>query len=291
MKTKVITGVALGIFFACAILMLPKIFIPFFMCGLVIYALNEYYGILRSTGLNPARLIGYFFSCFLIIGTYILVNKTPIENALALSNFESSVLAAAIITFFLREMAIPNNTKITQNLSTEVFGVFYIAFLLNFILKLGFMFRVPGDALSAFPQGGRMLLLYGIATVKFSDAGAYFTGKYFGRHKLLPRVSPKKTWEGVAGGLVAAIVTSLIICKFNDFTFGTLKFSLVDALILPILLTFAGLAGDLCESMLKRDTGIKDSSADLPGMGGILDVLDSLITSLPILYIYVVYFV
>ncbi|MDA3798632.1 MAG: CDP-archaeol synthase [Kiritimatiellae bacterium] len=291
MRTKVITGVALGIFFACAILFLPKIFIPFFMCGLIIYALNEYYGILRSTGLTPARLIGYFFSCLLIVGTYLIVNKTPMENGLILSNFESSVLAAAIITFFLREMAIPNNTKITQNLATEVFGVFYIAFLLNFILKLGFMFRVPEDALSALPQGGRMLLLYGIATVKFSDAGAYFTGKYLGKHKLLPRVSPKKTWEGVGGGLVFAIVTSLIVCKLTNFSFGSLEFSLLDAFILPVLLTFAGLAGDLCESMLKRDTGIKDSSKDLPGMGGILDVLDSLITSLPILYIYVIYVV
>jgi len=290
MKTRLFTAIPMGVFFACTILFLPSIFIPIFMCALVVYALNEYYSILRSTGLNPARLIGYVFSVLLIAGTYYLLKQTPVENGLRFSNFETSILAAMIITFFLREMTIPDNKKMTTNLASEIFGVFYIAFLMNFILKILFMFRVEGD-IGAIPDGGRMLLLYGIAAVKFSDAGAYFTGKYFGKHKLLPRVSPKKTWEGVAGGLLAAIVTSLIICKCNDFTFGTLTFTLADALILPILLTFAGLAGDLCESMLKRDSGIKDSSNHLPGMGGILDVLDSLITSLPILYIYVVYVV
>jgi phosphatidate cytidylyltransferase len=290
MKTRLVTGISMGVFFACTILFLPSIFIPLFMSALIIYALNEYYNILRSTGLNPARLIGYIFSVLLIAGTYYLLQQSPMENGIRLSNFETSVLASMIIAFFLREMTIPDNKKMTTNLATEIFGVFYIAFLMNFILKILFMFRLAGDT-STIPQGGRMLLLYGIAAVKFSDAGAYFTGKYLGRHKILPRVSPKKTWEGLAGGLAASIVTSLLICKFNDFTFGTLRFSLIDALILPFLLTFAGLAGDLCESMLKRDSGIKDSSNNLPGMGGILDVLDSLITSLPILYIYVVYVV
>lgn len=120
------------------------------------------------------------------------------------------------------------------------------------------------------------LLLGFMATIWISDSAAYFTGRSFGKHKLAPRISPNKTWEGVAGALVAVLLYGLIW----DFWF--IEESLAAKLI-PLLLFMAilGIIGDLYESLMKRQAGVKDSGNILPGHGGILDRIDALTSSLP----------
>ena len=133
---------------------------------------------------------------------------------------------------------------------------------------------------------GRMLIIYLGFVVKMGDVGAYFAGRAFGRHKLLPRISPKKTWEGLFGGIAASVITSLVFFLCAGGRLGVVAMSWCDALLLGALLPVVGGVGDMFESLLKRAAGAKDSGTIIPGMGGILDVLDSLLFGAPVLYAY-----
>ena len=131
------------------------------------------------------------------------------------------------------------------------------------------------------PNIGPKLVFFLLLVVWLGDAGAYYIGKRFGRHKLSPRISPKKTVEGGIGGLVTAIITAVVI----HFTFFP-EFPLVHAVIGGVVLSVAGVIGDLAESMWKRSAAVKDSGALIPGHGGFLDRFDSVFFTAPLLYVY-----
>ena len=119
---------------------------------------------------------------------------------------------------------------------------------------------------------------------KFSDVGAYVIGSLFGRHKMIPRISPGKTWEGFAG----AILTSLAISVALTYFMGTAsrRSRLTDSIVLGLLLPLVSVVGDLAESVVKRDASIKDSGRSIPGIGGALDLIDSILFTAPVLYFY-----
>ena len=117
-----------------------------------------------------------------------------------------------------------------------------------------------------------------IITVKSCDIGAYFTGRYLGRHKWVPSISPAKTWEGLAGGITLAIIVASIFAAFTDII------PLLWAPLFGVAVALAGQLGDLLESMLKRDAGAKDSASLIPEFGGVLDLLDSVIGAAPVAY-------
>ena len=124
-----------------------------------------------------------------------------------------------------------------------------------------------------------------IALVKISDSCQYFVGSRFGRRKLAPLLSPGKTWEGAVGGILLGIVLGPLV--FTALLYGSsgLKPTLfVPWMIYALLVSTVGIVGDLAESLLKREAGVKDSSTWLPGLGGILDVLDSLLLAAPVAY-------
>jgi phosphatidate cytidylyltransferase len=120
-----------------------------------------------------------------------------------------------------------------------------------------------------------------LLVVWLGDSGAYYVGKRFGRHKLSPRISPKKTIEGLIGGMTASVITALVI-KFTFFE----EMPLHHAVIAGVILSIAGVIGDLAESMWKRSAAVKDSGTLLPGHGGFLDRFDSILFTAPILYCY-----
>ena len=155
---------------------------------------------------------------------------------------------------------------------------FYTLFPVLFVgLPLGYLVRlrgIPGEL-------GQDLLLLLFVCVILADTAAYYVGTTWGRHPMAPRLSPKKTWEGAAGALVASLIGALIA----HFWFYQ-RLPLEHALILGLVLGVAGILGDLAESLVKRATGVKDSSRLLPGHGGLLDRTDSLLFSGPILYYY-----
>jgi phosphatidate cytidylyltransferase len=133
------------------------------------------------------------------------------------------------------------------------------------------------------PFGRDWLLLALLATFA-GDTGAYFTGITVGRHKMAPAISPKKTWEGFGGGAVAAIGATVAV-----YALGAMQFDVAKALVLGAAIAVVGPLGDLAESMLKRGMGVKDASGLIPGHGGFLDRLDSLLFVVPVVYFFAVW--
>lgn len=143
-------------------------------------------------------------------------------------------------------------------------------------LLSGSLIRLRND----FPEGWK-LVFFLLLVVWLGDSGAYYVGKKFGKHKLSPVISPKKTVEGMAGGIATSIITAIVI----HFTFFP-KFPLHHAVIAGVILSAAGVIGDLAESMWKRSAAVKDSGTLIPGHGGFLDRFDSILFTAPILYCY-----
>ena len=135
------------------------------------------------------------------------------------------------------------------------------------------------------PQYGEYLTLFMIITVWVSDTGAYFCGRFLGRHKLNVEVSPKKTWEGAVGGTLLAVGAAVLMAHL--FLSNTL--TVKTAVILGLLIAIVGQVSDLAESVIKRSTGVKDSSNLLPGHGGFLDRFDSYLLLAPLFYYVVLY--
>jgi phosphatidate cytidylyltransferase len=152
-----------------------------------------------------------------------------------------------------------------------VFPVVFLGLPLGYAVALR---AVPGE-------NGSDLILLLIVCVTFADSAAYYAGRAFGRHRMAPTISPKKTWEGAAGALAGSLAGAALA---HVWFFQRLRWE--HAAALALLLGAAGMLGDLAESMIKRATGVKDSSALLPGHGGVLDRMDSLLFSAPVLYYY-----
>lgn len=163
------------------------------------------------------------------------------------------------------------------NVSVTLFGVAYVAGLLSFLVLIRELPHVIGGE---YVQAGTWVIMI-FVVIWICDTAAYFVGLYFGKHKLFPRVSPKKTMEGAVGGFVFAIL-SAVVCQ-QTFVKGL---SLQDALIIGVIIGSAGQLSDLVESLFKRDAGIKDSSKLIPGHGGILDRFDSEMLVAPLVYVY-----
>jgi phosphatidate cytidylyltransferase len=181
------------------------------------------------------------------------------------------LLFSGLLVFFVLQIFQKNNEKIeTDSLLKAVFGLIYVAFLFGFLIKL----RIR-------PEGEKYILFLFLGTWG-TDTGAYFLGKYFGRHKLLPQISAKKTVEGLVGGFLGGIIAMILANGWLDL------FPLPECFILAFVIGFLAQIGDLSESVLKRSFSVKDSGKFLPGHGGILDVADSLLFTSPGLYYYLI---
>jgi phosphatidate cytidylyltransferase len=152
------------------------------------------------------------------------------------------------------------------------------------------IFAVWFGLVALFLAFGWWFLLTLMATIWFADIGAYFTGKALGKHKLAPRVSPGKTWEGAIGGVLAATVWVLLSIQWQG-SFGAVladHYPVVAVTLIVVFLAALSIVGDLFESLLKRRAGVKDSSRLLPGHGGILDRIDALLPVVPVVYLLIV---
>ncbi len=172
----------------------------------------------------------------------------------------------------------------TSNLALSCFAVLYVGGLMGFLVQL----RLLGSGTSGnHARLGMLALVSMITIVKFSDIGQYTAGRKFGARKLAPKISPGKTWEGVLGGMLFAILGGFITMWLARTIGVGANFRISVALLLyPLAIAAFGIVGDLAESLLKRDAGVKDSSTWLPGFGGVLDLLDSLLGAAPVAYLF-----
>lgn len=186
----------------------------------------------------------------------------------------------ALLFFFFAFLALfLFHFKKTEGALSEValcnLGLIYLAFPLGLLLAI--LYGIP------LHQEGRWWVGYLIVVTKMTDTAAYFIGKRFGKRKFSPVISPKKTLEGAIGGFLAAVITSLLFSLFSEKNIFDLSFG--TALLLGGILGVFSQVGDLSESLLKRDAKVKDSST-LPGFGGVLDTVDSLLLNIPILFFF-----
>lgn len=205
----------------------------------------------------------------------------PLCLAVALFILAAFVLEQLSVEFgvFVTLLVIPGWYVLSHPKLEEALPSSAIAVLATLYVGMlgGSIIRLRGD----FPEHGPKLVFFLLIVVWIGDAGAYYTGKSLGRHKLSPLISPKKTVEGGIGGLCTSVVAAVVI----HFTFFP-AFPLVHAVIAGFILSACGIVGDLAESMWKRSAEVKDSGTLIPGHGGFLDRFDSIFYTAPILYTY-----
>ncbi|MEK6325733.1 MAG: phosphatidate cytidylyltransferase [Acidobacteriota bacterium] len=245
---------------------------PYFFVALtavaIILALREFYSLASKVGCKPEALPGYVAG---LVVTASFVFEEPALTVAAVAALTIAALAAAMLH--------PDDMKNSLvSVSATVFGVIYVALLASCLVGVR---MIPDAPRTGAPHIAAKLLTTFFAIVMMTDTGAYYTGRTIGRHKLAPRVSPGKTIEGAIGGFVMAVVTALL-CKLMFFH----QIPATHALVLGATIGAIGQIGDLAESMLKRAAGVKDSGALLPGHGGVLDRVDSLLFCAPVLYYY-----
>jgi phosphatidate cytidylyltransferase len=241
-------------------------------------ALWEFYGMLDHRSLPNFKVTGMICGTVMLVGSFYYFAKIgPAQSY----DFETAVLLFFLLTVFARQMfARLRHDEPLQTMAYTLFGLLYVLWLFNFITKI--VYVMPRTSSGAVT--GQFYVLYLIAVTKFSDMGAYLTGSVIGRHLMVPHISAKKTWEGFFGALVFALLCSLALFKLMPGHLSVLTWT--HATILGLLLGFAAVIGDLAESIIKRSTGVKDSGNLLPGIGGALDLLDSLLFTAPLLFFY-----
>jgi phosphatidate cytidylyltransferase len=243
---------------------------------LALTGLVEFYGIVEKRGLVCFKWWGVAGGVLLMVGTFLnLTGKIGTSGTPSrVNDFETSFLILFVLGLCLRQLFSLTNPAGIMSISTTLFGLMYVPWLLNFIQKINFF---PGIE-------GPYYLLYFVLITKFSDTGAYTVGSLFGKHKMIPRISPGKTWEGFAGAILLSTLASVVFVRL--FGSHMLGMNFTHAIFLGIILGLAAVVGDLIESLFKREAGIKDSGKFFPGIGGILDLLDSLLFNAPIMYLY-----
>src|SRR5437762_4511004 len=241
-------------------------------------SLWEFYGMLDHRGLPNFKVTGMVCGAVMLCGSFYYFSHFGLARSY---DFETAVLLLFLLTVITRQMfARLRADEPLQTMAYTLFGLLYVLWLFNFMTKI--LYVVPRS-----PEGavmGQFYVLYLLAVTKFSDMGAYLTGSVIGRHQMIPHISPKKTWEGFFGALAFSLLASLGMWKLMPGHLSAL--SLTHAVVLGLLLGFAAVIGDLAESIIKRSTGVKDSGSFLPGIGGALDLVDSLLFTAPLLFFY-----
>lgn len=251
------------------------------MVFLAITGLAEFYGIAAKRDLVCFKGWGIFGGALLMVGTFLeLTGLIGTQGSPArVNDFETSFIILFVLGLCLRQFFSRSNTAGIIAISTTLFGLMYVPWLLNFIQKINFFPFPPG-----MEGNGKYYVLYFIIVTKFSDSGAYAVGSLIGRHKMIPRISPGKTWEGFVGAIVVSTFASVLFTHF--FQKRLYGMNWMHAVVLGIVLSVCAVVGDLIESLFKREAGVKDSGQLFPGIGGILDLLDSLLFNAPIMYLY-----
>lgn len=233
--------------------------------------LFEFFTLTKKLELKADASIAYIGAAFFFVAfLFDAPRNAPDLLIMTLAAF----LILVLITQMFRFQA--DFSKMLTGIGATILGVLYVAFLGGFIVSMRVGFNE-----TTVPFLSTKLIGFFFLIVMGADVGAYFVGKNFGKHKLVPKISPGKTWEGAFGGIVFSSVFAAI-ATYTFFPELPYKISIP----LAIVMTVIGVLGDLAESAMKRGAGAKDAANILPGHGGLLDRLDSLLFNAPILYYF-----
>lgn len=248
------------------------------LTGIGLKALSEYFALMRARGVAVFHKTGLGCAALYYAALFLAQGRSPGETAGA--GVEAATLVMFLIAVFARQMTRAADHDPVSAIAFTVFGLLYVTWMFGFLAKI--LFLPP-----PLPDGsktGQWYVLFALVVTKFSDMGAYVFGSLFGRHAMAPGISPKKTWEGFAGAILSALIGALWVYGLAGDNMHALR--LEDAVVLGAGLGAAAVAGDLAESILKRGALAKDSGGAVPGIGGALDLVDSLLFTAPLFYFY-----
>lgn len=246
--------------------------------------LREFYRLASACGAFPFTLFG-------IIGgpLYLLALEWDLSGGSSAAGLPLEaadlVLSLVILGSMLLQLTRRTNETALSSVGMTIFGVLYCSYLPGYILTMRHM---AFDA-AVWPMHGVEFIIVCIFVSKVSDVGALMTGSRWGRTKLIPRLSPGKTWEGAIGGLIFSILL-LQLMAWTDPELSLNRLGTGVLILLSVLLAVGGLAGDLIESCFKRNSLMKDAGTGVPGFGGLLDLTDSLIVTGPLMYYFLLLF-
>lgn len=275
MTLRITTALVFGVFFFSLLWFGDRPWAPWTYLAVMAIAIGmgvrELTLMARARGFNPFPTSGILVGWGILVHFFLATgNQDPLPLWL--------VFAAGILLIHFGALFF--DSKLEEALPSQAItwlGALYLGFGLGFQQKL---FMLQGS----LPRTGSRVILALFIITWFGDSAAYFVGTFFGKHKLAPRVSPKKSWEGALGNLGGNLLGAFLMI----FTVCT-EWTVVDAVALGLMLGVAGQLGDLVESSWKRSAGVKDSNVhgvSIPGHGGLLDRVDSLVFAAPVLYAY-----
>lgn len=240
------------------------IFFLIFVLGVALISFYEFSALVKNKSTEPLTFLGLIAVAAIVLNVYF--------------NWMDFYLLATIISLLLLVFELYHQkSSAILNLGVTFLGIFYIGLFASSILGIRELYKF---SYQLYAQGGFLIIAI-FVTIWICDSAAFFLGTAFGKHKLFPRVSPKKSWEGAIAGFVFALLTMIAAQMFVlDFL------SFTDAIVIGGLVGTIGQIGDLIESLIKRDAEVKDSSTLIPGHGGVFDRFDSLLFTSPFIYFY-----
>ncbi|MBF0478592.1 MAG: phosphatidate cytidylyltransferase [Candidatus Omnitrophica bacterium] len=268
--------------------MLKRIFSSFIIIPLIIAGLfNKWFFLLLILIFTVGGLYEFFYLAKkkgipiydytgILIG--VLIPLTTFFRFQPTKGWELLFIVLVLGTVFILQFRRKDNNNALIGISTTLFGILYVSWLFSFTIKVRFLMADVSD------WAGLRLLAFVLLVTKFGDVGALLIGKVLGKHPLLPTVSPKKTIEGGLGGLLMSAFIALLAFKLMPPELGL---TLWQVVLMGAALGIIGQLGDMSESQIKRDCNVKDSGKLMPGLGGVLDMIDSLLFAVPVFYFFI----
>lgn len=269
-RKKILSGTAWIFASAFIIYRFPLWLFSAIITALICIALFELFALAKDREIPIHVWTGMIYGVSIPVATFLVGSR--VVPIVSLVELDGLLLVTIFLSLFVAQATRRENARALAIISVTFMAVFYISWLFSFLIKLRVL------------EQGKHLAAFLLLTAKGSDVGGYLIGSYFGSHRLIPRISPNKSVEGFWGGIAISILGAYLCHFFLP------RIPLWQLLAIGGILGGISQFGDLAESIIKRDCQVKDSGKLIPGIGGIMDLIDSLLLSAPIFYYWVIWF-
>lgn len=261
-RTRVLTAVVLIPLLYVVVWKLPPAYFAVLAVIAAAVGQHEFYRMARARGTAPLAALGIVLGAVIVVSSY-----RPLMAGMGSAFYITAVLFLVTLVRLFSPRPVEGAL---EDIAATFLGIFYVALLFGFQVAI------------RMNESGKLWLVFLYLVIWANDTGAYYTGTALGRHTLYPKISPKKSIEGLAGGMATAAGAALLCRAWFMPTI-----TMTEAVLVGLLLAVAGTLGDLVESLFKRSAGIKDSGGIIPGHGGMLDRMDSMLFAAPVLFYYI----